>query len=92
MAIKIFNSDEITTKINSPNEALLELVTKFLSRKLPIYLLSIFLINLIISPLVYASTNPILSKGQSYSLSLLGLVTFSLFIYLFVVIFQPEKF
>ncbi|MBL1208361.1 MAG: K(+)-transporting ATPase subunit F [Geminocystis sp. GBBB08] len=68
------------------------MVAKFLSRKLPIYLLSILLINIIISPLVYAGTNQILSKGQSYALTLLGLVTISLFIYLFIVIFQPEKF
>ncbi|WP_308253440.1 potassium-transporting ATPase subunit F [Geminocystis sp. GBBB08] len=94
MAIKIFNSEEISTKINSPNmrEVILEIVAKFLSRKLPIYLLSILLINIIISPLVYAGTNQILSKGQSYALTLLGLVTISLFIYLFIVIFQPEKF
>lgn len=65
---------------------------KYFADKLSVYLLSILLINLIISPLVYASTNQILSKGQSYALSLLGLVTISLFIYLFIVIFQPEKF
>ena len=59
---------------------------------LSVYLFSILLINIIISPLVYASTNQILSKGQSYGLSLLGLITISLFIYLFIVIFQPEKF
>jgi len=50
------------------------------------------LINLIFSPLVYASTNQVMSRSQSYALGLLGLVTISLFIYLFVVIFQPEKF
>jgi K+-transporting ATPase KdpF subunit len=94
MAIKIFNFDEISTKIHSPNMETVNLkfFTKFFSRKLPIYLLSILLINIIISPLVYASTNQILSKGQSYALTLLGLVTISLFIYLFIVIFKPEKF
>jgi K+-transporting ATPase KdpF subunit len=94
MAIKIFNSDEISTKIHLQNmEGVnFKLFTKFFSRKLPIYLLSILAINIIISPLVYASTNQILSKGQSYALTLLGLVTISLFIYLFIVIFKPEKF
>jgi K+-transporting ATPase KdpF subunit len=65
---------------------------KYFADKLSIYLLSILLINIIISPLVYASNNQILSKGQSYALTLLGLVTISLFIYLFIVIFKPEKF
>jgi K+-transporting ATPase KdpF subunit len=61
-------------------------------KKLPLYFLGILGINLIISPLVQASTGGILSRGQSYAFGLLGLVTLSLFVYLFVVIFQPEKF
>lgn len=73
-------------------ETILDIIIDFSSRKLPVYLLSILLLNLIFSPLVYASTMEAFSKGQSYALGLLGLVTFSLFIYLFVVIFQPEKF
>ncbi len=64
----------------------------FFSRNLPVYLLSILLLNIIISPVVYSATTTILSKGQSYALVLLGLVTLSLFIYLFIVILQPEKF
>jgi K+-transporting ATPase KdpF subunit len=64
----------------------------FYHRKLAIYFLTILGLNLIVSPLVQASTGGILSRGQSYALGLLGLVTVSLFIYLFVVIFQPERF
>lgn len=59
---------------------------------LPLYLISILSLNLILSPVVQASVGNALSRGQTYALTLLGLVTFSLFIYLFVVIFQPEKF
>jgi K+-transporting ATPase KdpF subunit len=66
--------------------------TKLLFKKIPLYFLGILGINSIISPLVQASTGGILSRGQSYALGLLGLVTLSLFVYLFVVIFQPEKF
>jgi len=66
--------------------------TKLLFKKIPLYFLGILGINLIISPLVQASTGGILSRGQSYALGLLGLVSLSLFVYLFVVIFQPEKF
>ena len=61
-------------------------------QKLAVYFLIILGLNLIVSPLVQASTAGILSRGQSYALGLLGLVTFSLFVYLFVVIFQPERF
>ena len=61
-------------------------------QKLAVYFLIILGLNLILSPLVQASTAGILSRGQSYTLGLLGLVTFSLFVYLFVVIFEPERF
>jgi K+-transporting ATPase KdpF subunit len=64
----------------------------FSHQKIPIYFLTILGINLILSPLVQASTAGVLSRGQSYALGLLGLVTVSLFVYLFVVIFQPERF
>ena len=61
-------------------------------QKIAVYFLIILGLNLILSPLVQASTGGVLSRGQSYALGLLGWVTFSLFVYLFVVIFQPEKF
>ena len=61
-------------------------------QQIAVYFLIILGLNLILSPLVQASTGGILSRGQSYALGLLGLVTVSLFIYLFVVIFQPERF
>jgi len=69
-----------------------EILTKFRQQKLPLYLLILLITNIIISPAVYSATGAVLTKGQSYALVLLGLVTFSLFIYLFIVIFQPEKF
>lgn len=73
-------------------ETITEIWTKSRHKKIPLYLLSILIGNVIIAPAVYSTTGTILTKGQSYALVLLGLVTFSLFIYLFVVIFQPEKF
>ncbi|WP_369816744.1 K(+)-transporting ATPase subunit F [Cyanobacterium sp. IPPAS B-1200] len=94
MNFNTFEPQQMTTKISYRNmqETSLTIICKFFSRKLPVYLISVLLINLIFSPLVYASTNQVMSRGQSYALGLLGLVTISLFIYLFVVIFQPEKF
>lgn len=82
----------MNTNISLAKQTFLTIIKKFFSHKLSIYFLSILLTNLIFSPLVYASTKDVLSKGQTYALGLLGLVTFSLFIYLFIVIFQPEKF
>lgn len=73
-------------------ETVTEIWAEFSRKKLPLYLLIILIGNIIISPAVYSATGAIFTKGQSYALVLLGLVTFSLFIYLFVVIFQPEKF
>jgi K+-transporting ATPase KdpF subunit len=60
--------------------------------QIPAYLFLIFCLSVIAAPLTQAATENTLSKGQAYALALLGLVVLSLFIYLFVVIFQPEKF
>ncbi len=67
-------------------------LTKLYLKKVPLYFLGILLVNLICAPLVHAATSGAISREQSYALGLLGLVTFSLFVYLFIVIFQPEKF
>jgi K+-transporting ATPase KdpF subunit len=48
--------------------------------------------NLIIAPAVYAAAGEGLTKKAAWGLSLLGLVTLGLAVYLFVVIFQPERF
>lgn len=71
---------------------LIQTKLRFYNRKVATYFFLILGINLILSPLVQASTGGLLSRGQSYALGLLGLVTISLFAYLFVVIFQPERF
>jgi K+-transporting ATPase KdpF subunit len=56
------------------------------------YIFLAALLNLILAPVVQAATNSTISREQSFTLSLLILGTFALSIYLFVVIFQPEKF
>ncbi|MBJ7899765.1 MAG: potassium-transporting ATPase subunit F [Cyanobacteria bacterium RI_101] len=52
----------------------------------------LFLLNLAFAPWVEASAGAGLSRGQIYALTGLGLVALSLFVYLFLVILQPEKF
>ncbi|WP_414582302.1 K(+)-transporting ATPase subunit F [Scytonema sp. PCC 10023] len=57
--------------------------------------LSLFLLlcfNVLLAPAVQAATQGQLSRSASYTIAFLGLVTLSLCIYLFVVIFQPERF
>ncbi len=57
--------------------------------------LSLFLIlslNIFLAQAVYAATPDAISRAASYAIALLGLATLSVSIYLFVVIFQPEKF
>lgn len=57
--------------------------------------LSIFLLmcfNVLLAPAVAAATPGESPRWQVYTISLLGLATAALCVYLFVVIFQPEKF
>lgn len=63
-------------------------------RKRPVPLLLFFLLcfNLVIAPAVQAASRVDLARGQAYALTMLGLIALGLSIYLFVVIFQPERF
>lgn len=73
-------------------EDLLSIASKFYNRKLTRYLLWSSAINLCLAPVVFAVSGGSISREQSYALGLLGVVTVALSIYLFAVIFQPEKF
>jgi hypothetical protein len=61
-------------------------------KKYPIYLFLGICLNLVVAPAVYAANAEGFTRFQAYALGLLGLVTFSFSIYLFAVMFQPEKF
>ncbi|WP_414575544.1 K(+)-transporting ATPase subunit F [Anabaena sp. CCY 9402-a] len=62
------------------------------SHRIPLTIFLIMCFNVLLSPVVAAATPGKVSHWQVYTISLLGLVTVALCIYLFVVIFQPEKF
>jgi K+-transporting ATPase KdpF subunit len=62
------------------------------SRKYPTYLSLALCFNLVLAPLVMAATSNTYSTSQAYALGILGLGTVALSIYLFVVMFQPERF
>ncbi|MBI1241931.1 potassium-transporting ATPase subunit F [Umezakia ovalisporum] len=58
-------------------------------------LLAFFLtvvLNLFLLQTVYAVTSDQISRAASYPIALLALATIGVSLYLFVVIFQPEKF
>lgn len=61
-------------------------------RNVSIQLFLLMCLNLVITPAVYAATDGAIERKTIYALGLLGIVTLSLSIYLFVVIFQPERF
>ncbi|BAY96987.1 potassium-dependent ATPase G chain [Tolypothrix tenuis PCC 7101] len=48
--------------------------------------------TLAIAPVVYAASDVNLESRTTWAIGILGLVTISLVIYLFVVVFQPESF
>ncbi len=69
-----------------------EICGEYRRKKLPLYLFLGMCFNLIVAPIVYAATGEQFSKQQAWALGLLGLVAVGLSIYLFFVMFVPEKF
>jgi K+-transporting ATPase KdpF subunit len=65
---------------------------QFYQKKIPRYLFLLLWVNLAVAPAVRAATGNDFSRPQAYALGILGLVTIALSIYLFVVMFQPERF
>ena len=61
-------------------------------RKYPTYLLLALCFNLVIASTAFAATGESLSRSQSYALGILAIATLTLSMYLFVVMFQPERF
>ena len=61
-------------------------------QKMPLYAFLLLCLNLVIAPAVYAASTGVLERRQAYALGLLGLLTLGLIVYLFVVVFQPERF
>lgn len=59
---------------------------------LPLKLFLLLCFNLIIAPAIYAGNSGSFSQFQAYALGVLGIGTVTFSIYLFIVMFQPEKF
>ena len=73
-------------------EMLTSLLTRFWHHRLAKSLLLALLTAAAMAPAVQAATGGIADRGQTLAIVLLGLTTLALSIYLFVVIFQPERF
>ncbi len=73
-------------------EEISEIWTEWRRQKLPLYLFLALCFNLIVAPVVYAASGNEFSRTQAWALGLLGLGTLALSIYLFFVMFVPEKF
>jgi K+-transporting ATPase KdpF subunit len=73
-------------------ENMAEIWSEWRRQRLPLYLFLGLCFNLVLAPAVFAATSDEMSRSQSYWLSALGLVTIALAVYLFFVMFVPEKF
>ena len=83
----------VTTQISTQiAEGMTEIWSEWRRQKLPLYLFLGLCFNLVLAPAVFAATGGEMSRSQSYWLAALGLVTIALAVYLFFVMFVPEKF
>ncbi len=73
-------------------ESVSEIGSAWRRQKLPLYLFLALSFNLVVAPVVYAASGHEFSRSQAWALGLLGLGTVALSVYLFFVMFVPEKF
>lgn len=61
-------------------------------QRLPLGIFVLLCLNLVLAPAVYAATSGTLERRQVWAIGVLILITVVLAGYLFVVVFQPERF
>lgn len=61
-------------------------------QRLPLGIFVLLCLNLVVAPAVYAATSGTLERRQVWAIGVLILLTVVLAGYLFVVVFQPERF
>jgi hypothetical protein len=82
----------LTQSTSQTLETVAEIWSEGRRQKLPRYLFLALCFNLVVAPMVYAASGSELSRPQAWALGLLGLGTVALAIYLFFVMFVPERF
>jgi K+-transporting ATPase KdpF subunit len=61
-------------------------------QQLPLAIFIVMCLNLVIAPVVYAAAGGALERRSAWAIGILGFVVLALVVYLFVVVFQPERF
>ena len=73
-------------------EGILFVFWEWRRQRLPLGIFLGLCLNLIVAPVVYAAADGALERRSAWAIGILGLVTLALTVYLFVVVFQPERF
>ncbi|WP_414756314.1 K(+)-transporting ATPase subunit F [Anabaena sp. CCY 9910] len=89
---KFFIMDLIQAITADFTEAIAYIWSRSPKQKLTRAIALILCCHLIINPRVYAATSITLNQNSGWAFGILGAVIAGLVIYLFVVIFQPERF
>ena len=82
----------LRTGLKTGGELLEILIVQARRQPWMLVLFSALCLNLLLAPTVLAATGATLTRQTAYAIGLLLLVTLGLSVYLFVVIFQPERF
>jgi K+-transporting ATPase KdpF subunit len=90
--MKLIHFSFLNSQLLASLETLTDLWSKAYRQRLPVWILLGLCLNLAIAPAVLATTNGTIERSTAYAIGLLGIVTLGLAIYLFAVIFQPERF
>lgn len=73
-------------------EAVAWIWRKWRRQRLPLGIFVLLCLNLVVAPAVYAAASGTLERRQVWAIGVLILLTVVLAGYLFVVVFQPERF
>lgn len=65
---------------------------RWYKQKLPLVIFIALCLNLIIAPVVYAAADNSLERRSAWAIGILGFVGLGVVIYLFDVIFRPERY
>ncbi|MBD2665845.1 putative K+-transporting ATPase, F subunit [Richelia sinica FACHB-800] len=68
------------------------LFTQGIRQRIPLAIFITMCLNLCVAQVVYASGGGVLERRSAWAIGVLGFIVFAVVIYLFYVIFQPEKF
>ncbi|MGI8500506.1 MAG: potassium-transporting ATPase subunit F [Hassallia sp.] len=73
-------------------QAILFVWWRWYKQKLPLVVFIVLCLNLVVAPVVYAAADGTLERRSAWAIGILGFVTLGIVIYLFDVIFRPERY